>query len=174
LLAIAAVVALGLSAPVLKRLATEVRADTSHRFGIGNGRLAALARQESAEYTLVSGEVQDLGPLPGPRDPILVIGDPIYYLLLHRTQAVELNGWSAEQQLPVEWRESTREIERSRPQWVFIGLGNLNLVRAHAPAILTFLGANYRVYRSTSATYESGTWWVTDRPGRPERGGIHL
>jgi hypothetical protein len=96
-----------------------------------------------------------------PGTAIYVLGDPVVYRVLGARQGVEMNGWGPEVMSPRMWREIVRELDRSRPEWVFVQSEYQRDVDA-APEVGTLLRRWYQVLDVPGA---GGTWWRTDRPG---------
>ncbi len=98
-----------------------------------------------------------------PGTAVYVLGDPVVYRVLGTRQAIEMNGWGPEVMSPRMWDETVRELDRSRPQWVFVQSdyqGNVDRV----PALVALLRSAYIEVPSRSA---GGRWWRTDEPGTP-------
>jgi len=167
--------ALVLALPLLEHGGRLAAALAHHRVGLGAQR-GPLAAAVSPGYRDVAAEVARLPALPPGDDPIFVLGHPLYYQLLGRTQAIELHGWGPEQETPALWTEMTRELRRSHPAVVAIDAFSLPYVRAHGAGILALLHEDYRVLAPDVGGARGGTWWVTDHPGRgaPGAGGLRL
>jgi hypothetical protein len=98
-----------------------------------------------------------------PGSAIYVLGDPVVYRVLGASQAIEMNGWGPEIMSDRMWDEVVRELDRSRPEWVFVQEDYQPYVDRR-PALLRLLGAAYRPVESPGA---GGRWWRTDEPARP-------
>jgi hypothetical protein len=110
------------------------------------------------------GEVATMRETVRPGTPMYVLGDPVVYRVLGGRQAIEMNGWGPEIMSPRMWRETVRELERSRPEWVFVEADYQRDVD-RVPALLALLRSAYTAV--PSATTSAGTWWRTTAPGSP-------
>lgn len=98
-----------------------------------------------------------------PGTAIYVLGDPVVYRVLSARQGIEMNGWGPEIMSPRMWREIARELDRSRPEWIFVQAEYQADVDT-APDVAAVLR---RWYRVVDVPGGGGTWWHTDSPGGP-------
>ena len=110
----------------------------------------------NAEYETASQEVAFLigpGSLPG---PIFVFGNPLYYLISGRRQAIALNGWFMEVAPAAQWREATRQLGEARPPYMFVASLEEGLIRQHSKELAFLITTAYRPLRHGPR----GTWYV--------------
>jgi len=87
---------------------------------------------------------------------IYICGNPVYYFLSGRDQAIALNGWSLELLLSEQWTQLTRQLTEALPSYIFVATDYLELVNNRTPETARFIEANYRVLRKSDA----GIWYV--------------
>lgn len=95
----------------------------------------------------------EAGGLPG---PIFVFGDPLYYFVSGRRQAIPVNGWFMEVALAEQWREMARQLGDARPPYIFVATLEADLIRRHSDEIGALLATAYRELRRSRV----GTWYV--------------
>jgi hypothetical protein len=92
-----------------------------------------------------------------------VFGNPIYYRLSGRDQAISLHGWSLELYLPEQWARLREELDSARPPYVFVAADNRELIPARSPETARFLAEHYTVLRESG----EGVWYApAERPDR--------
>jgi hypothetical protein len=134
----------------------------------------ALTKEQRLHYQLsysnayadVRAEVSFLsepGSLPG---DIYVFGDPTYYLLSGRGQAIALNGWGPELWLPSQSKRLTEQLTQACPSYIFNGMGNL--ISERSPETAHFIDENYRAVRASSR----GVWYAL-REKREQKCGVN-
>jgi hypothetical protein len=119
----------------------------------GRQRYHALV---SSRYQSAIAETQFLkepGSLPG---DVYVIGEPIFYLLADRAQAVPLIGWISEMLLPEQWTELQAQLTAAQPPYVFVAADHLSNV---SPRFMQFLTGMYKPLRQSDA----GVWYQLDK-----------
>ncbi len=127
-------------------------------FGFARGKERRLQYQSevSDAYRIALTETEFLAKpdsLPG---GIFVAGNPIFYYLSNRDQAIASNGWMLELYLSEQWSQLIDQLSTARPAYVFIGTEYAAVVQTRSPELERFLSSNYRVLRESSA----GTWFV--------------
>jgi hypothetical protein len=93
----------------------------------------------SGEYATVLSEVAFLrepGSLPG---RIYVFGDPLYYFLSGRGQAISLNGWFMGMALTDQWQQVAAQLGEVRPPYIFVAKAEADLIRKRSPRLTTLL-----------------------------------
>jgi hypothetical protein len=141
--------------------------------------VVALASAGPARWSLADGDRLAIGdrisgsPIVGPAlrmrrtvrpgTAIHVFGDPLVYRLLGARPAIEMNGWGPEIMSERMWAETVRELDRSRPEWVFVQVTYQPDVD-RVPALVTLL---HRDYAPVAVEGAGGTWWRTSAPGSP-------
>ena len=111
-----------------------------------------------AEAAFLSGP----GSLPG---PIFVVGNPLYYWLSGRDQAVARNGASfIEYATEEEWSELTASLDRARPAYIFIQGDYDRMFASQATKCASFLDLLARDYRPRRRT-AAGTWYERSATG---------
>ena len=74
-----------------------------------------------------------------------------------------MNGWGPEIMSDRMWNETIRELDRSRPEWVFVQQDYQQYVDRR-PVLLHLLASAHRPVESTGT---GGQWWQTDEPAQP-------
>ncbi len=97
--------------------------------------------------------LRDPSSLPG---AIYVIGDPFYYYLAGRPQAVPIPGAWFENYDPGSWDVISEHLARRLPPYVFVSYDFRGAVVQSAPQILRLLGERYHLLRESP----KGTWYV--------------
>ncbi|HEX6013381.1 MAG TPA: hypothetical protein VFY87_16590, partial [Geminicoccaceae bacterium] len=91
------------------------------------------------------------GALPG---PIYVFGDPRYYLLSGRTQAIPIHGWTV-YLLPWQRRRQAELLEASRPAYIFASPQTEQTIFALSPQLKALIDHAYEPLSSS----DQGTWY---------------
>jgi hypothetical protein len=130
-------------------------------FGLAYGRERRLSYQSeiSSSYKTILSEVEFLSKpesLPG---DVFIVGNPVYYYLSGRDQAVASNGWMPELYLSEQWNQLIDELSEASPPYIFIASEYVDLVPARSPRTIHFIEENYRVLRSSNA----GVWYVSEK-----------
>jgi hypothetical protein len=149
-----------LFSPVLNSLAVKSLDLTHHGFGLTREERLQYQRSSSSAYLEALAEVRFLsepGSLPG---DIYIIGDPIYYLLSGRNQAIALNGWGPELWLPSQSTRLTVQLTQACPPYIFNAMGNL--IPERSPGTARFIDENYRPFRRSN----QGVWYVVKANGQ--------
>jgi len=139
---------------VLDSLAEKGAALARNGFALTREQLLQYQRNSSSAYLDALAEVSFLsapGTLAG---DIYVFGDPIYYLLSGRNQAIALNGWGPELWLPSQSARLTAQLSQACPPYIFNAMGNL--IAERSPETVRFIEANYRILRMSNR----GVWYV--------------
>lgn len=118
--------------------------------------VASYRRGQSDEYGTIADSVALL-PADG-RRPIYVFGNPLYYLLSGREQAIVVHGWAWGLMPKRMWRELPAMLEAARPGRIFFTVADEKLVRYHAPEILALIERDYVREREDGL----GTWYRRD------------
>jgi hypothetical protein len=153
-----------LFSPVLNSLAKKSLDLARHGFALTREQRLQYHRSSSSAYLEALAEVRFLsepGSLPG---DIYIFGDPTYYLLSGRHQAIALNGWGPELWLPSQSMRLTAQLSQACPPYIFNGMGNL--ISERSPGTARFIEDNYRALR----TSKQGVWYVLKENGAHECG----
>ena len=102
---------------------------------------------------LATAFLRDPSSLPG---AIYVIGDPFYYYLAGRPQAVPIPGAWFENYDPGTWDVISGHLARRLPPYVFVAYDFRAAVAQSAPQILRLLEERYHLLRESP----KGTWYV--------------
>ena len=147
--------------PTLARLTTLAH----HRFGLTAPERRAYQDRVShgGGYPKLARDLA-LSPLRGSHPnpgPIWVLGNPLYYWLSGREQAVARNGASfIEYMTPEEWVALTADLARARPAYIVIQADyHRLLVQSLHPEAASFeawLGGNYVLVKSSARS----TWYA--------------
>jgi hypothetical protein len=124
----------------------------------------ALQKQQQLKYQIkINGNYQKIlrdveflsHPDSLPND-IYICGNPLYYFLSGRNQAISLNGWALEFMLPGQWTELINQLNNAFPPYIFIESYYVHLIPNQSPKMMDFIAENYRVLRSS----KHGVWYV--------------
>ena len=129
-------------------------------FAIRPGELQVYQFALAPEYREAWYETAFLRDSSSRQGDIFVMGDPTYYLLAHRQQAIALNGWMLELYLPEQWRLLRSELKTRRPPYLFVTGENLRLVHERSSATEAFIGVFYRRIHHDAR----GDWFETRAP----------
>src|SRR4030095_15248430 len=143
-----------LFSPILNSLAKKSLDLARSDFAFTAERRLQYQLSSSNTYVDVRTEVSFLsepGSLPG---DIYVFGDPTYYLLSGRGQAIALNGWGPELWLPTQSKRLTEQLTQACPSYIFNGMGNL--ISERSPETAHFIDENYQSVRASSR----GVWYA--------------
>jgi hypothetical protein len=143
-----------LFSPVFYSLAVKSRDLAANGFALTREQRLQYQRSSSKAYLDVLEEVGVLsepGSLPG---DIYIIGDPLYYLLSGRNQAIALSGWGPELWLPSQSMRLTEQLTQACPPYIFNAMGNLISERSLGTA--RFIDENYHVLRRSNR----GIWYI--------------
>jgi hypothetical protein len=92
---------------------------------------------------------------PGARPgPIYVFGDPNYYLLAGRTQAIPIHGWAV-YLLPWQRERQAEQLAASRPPYIFAGPQTDQLIIDRSPKLKALIAQNY----VPLSKGDEGTWY---------------
>jgi hypothetical protein len=143
-----------LFSPVLISLAKKSLDLARSGFALTGGQQRQYQRSTSSAYVEALAEVGFLaepGSLPG---DIYVFGDPTYYLLSGRNQAIALNGWGPELFLPSQSMRLTEQLRQACPPYIFNAMGNL--ISERSPGTARFIDEHYQAFRRSNR----GVWYV--------------
>jgi hypothetical protein len=87
---------------------------------------------------------------------IFVCGNPYYYLLSGRKEAISLNGWLLEAYLPEQRKVLAREIDQKKPIYIFISAAYLPIVSNYYQDFNKVLNKKYNLLRKSRV----GNWYV--------------
>jgi hypothetical protein len=86
---------------------------------------------------------------------IFVCGNPIFYILSGREQAISSNGWMLELFLAEQWRQFEYELLEVRPRYIFVDKEYSALINEHSPDIAAILSDLYTKVHVNS----NGIWY---------------
>jgi hypothetical protein len=95
--------------------------------------------------------------LPG---DIYIFGDPSYYLLSGRNQAISWNGWLNQAYTPEIWSDVKRQLTETLPPYIFIDTKFIESFQDR-PEIWSFFEKKYHLFRRS----DMGIWFMV--------GGVH-
>lgn len=127
-------------------------------FGIGESRLA----YQTAVHVDYGKIANDIEPLTTGNEPIFVLGDPVYYLLADRDQAIATNGWSPETWSHDIWEDFREELMATPPGTLLIDDRTDRIMRERSPETLETISELYELLRPSSF---SGAWYQLRTPG---------
>jgi len=84
---------------------------------------------------------------------IYICGDPLYYYLANKTQAVSLNGWCLELYLDGQYIELIKELKNKAPEFIYISSEYYDLLGTSAKILQTFFNNNYTMYKQNVNGY---------------------
>jgi hypothetical protein len=148
-----------LFSPVIVSLTMKSLYLANFGFAYGTERRLKYQSEVSDSYHAAISEVAFLSQpesLPG---GIFVGGNPIYYHLSGRDQAIAANGWMLELFLSEQWKELTEQLSTSKPAYIFIASEYAELLPARSPQTSSFITERYRVLRKSPA----GIWYVLNK-----------
>ena len=150
-----------LFSPVLASLAEKSTNLARNGFALSREQRLQYQRNSSSAYLDAAAEVSFLSNPGTPSGDIYVFGDPIYYLLSGRNQAIALHGWGPELWLPSQSARLTAELSQACPPYIFNAMGNL--IAERSPATVRFIEENYDIFRSS----KRGVWYIVKNNGAP-------
>lgn len=109
----------------------------------------------NGSYGQIAADVEFLksrGARPG---PIFVIGDPLYYWLGERGQAIVQSGWTLEYYFPDQWRSMAEEVDSALPVYVFVSDDYEGVIDLHGSEFAAVLAERYQFLQQS----ETGTWF---------------
>ncbi len=145
-----------LFSPVIVSLTRKSLSLITHGFAYGKERRLPYQSEISGSYQTALSETEFLSQpdsLPG---GIFVGGNPIYYHLSGRDQAIASNGWMLELFLPAQWAQLNEQLANSPPSYIFIARAYAEVVPLRSPQTTKFISDHYRVLRTSPA----GVWYV--------------
>ena len=148
-----------LFSPVLNSLGKKSLDLARHGFAVTREQRLQYQRSASRAYLEALAEVGFLAEPGSLRGDIYVIGDPIYYLLSGRNQAIALNGWGPELFLPSQSTRLTEQLSKACPPYIFNAMGNL--ISERSPGTTQFIEENYHALRRSNR----GVWYVVKGKG---------
>ena len=89
------------------------------------------------------------------RGDIFIFGDPTLYWLGQREQAGALHGWSTDGYTPEQWMWLSRDLQKSKPPYIFIPPKEMGLIRQRSGDLKALLESEYRLILNT----DLGTWY---------------
>lgn len=155
-----------LFSPVLNSLAKKSLDLARNGFALTREQRLQYQRSSSNAYVEALAEVRFLSEpesLPG---DIYILGDPIYYLLSGRNQAIALNGWGPELWLPSQSMRLTDQLSQACPPYIFNAMGNL--ISERSPGTARFIDENYHALRRSNR----GVWYAL-KDNREHNCGVH-
>ena len=136
---------------------TRAAAPLAH-FALGRGRWEdhGYQRQVDRDYARIWEETRFLTEADAAPGPIYVFGNPVYYYLAGRGQALAVNGWSWPFFLPSQWERLPAQMAMAKPPYLFIDRRSDALVALRSPATEEWIAAVYRPFSMSKA----GTWYL--------------
>jgi hypothetical protein len=134
-------------------------------FALHKEQRRAYQAQFNPTYDTAMAEVAFLREpesLPG---DIYVFGDPIYYLLSGRNQAIALQGWSL-WYLAEQWVTLRQQLAEAQPPYIFVATEHLEELQNSSSETIRFLNDNYQILHQSKA----GVWHVSRRIASVQRG----
>lgn len=152
--------ALLFAAPLATLAAKSVRLARTG-FALTPARMRAYQIRESLGngYGRILDDVAFLRESSSFPGPIWVLGNPLYYWLSGREQAIPRNGASFIEGFTLEeWQRVTRDLDRARPGYIFIGRDYGDIVRGEGERSAPFFALLSRSYRPL-LEQRAGAWY---------------
>jgi hypothetical protein len=142
--------------PVGTALAGRLTTLAGDDFGTSEvGRAAFQGHFSGDLYTQITADVAFLKTHESRDGAMFVAGDPLYYWLSGRTQAITLNGWALEYYFQDQWTALADQVETAMPTYVFIQNNYDELIGERGANLSAVLDEKYEVLRVS----ELGTWF---------------
>jgi hypothetical protein len=87
---------------------------------------------------------------------IYVAGDPSIYYFSGRTQATILRGWALEYFLSEQWSALIKQLELSKPPYIFIDYEPQAIIKDKFPNLLEFVEQKYQILSQKN----DGIWYI--------------
>lgn len=88
--------------------------------------------------------------------PIFVCGDPVFYTLSGRDQAIHLHGWSLQFFVAEQWDLFYDEMKASNTPYIFISNSYTKYIEGNCPRMIELISDRYNIYKKT----DLGLWYV--------------
>jgi hypothetical protein len=144
-----------LFSPSLMALALKGYKFSRFHFALGAQGRGSYQGDVSGIYRAARADVSFLSNPNSVPGRIFVCGNPVFYILSGREQAIASNGWMLEFYLPEQWQQLECELLEARPRYVFVANEYSSLINEHAPDIAATLGDWYAVVHRNS----DGVWY---------------
>ena len=126
-----------------------------YNFALTSSDRLAYQSRISSDYAEALQETTFLKQPDSKPGDIYVCGQPLFYYLSGRSQAVPLNAWSLEFFLTEQWSQLRSQLDTARPAYIFVASSYTDLIDQH-PLITDLLTTRYRQIRRSS----SGVWYI--------------
>ncbi len=140
-----------LFSPIASSWAMEALQLAHHHFALSADDRIKLQGKIDSYYATAHEEVGFLllpDSLPG---DIFVFGDPVFYLMSERNQAIPFNGWSPDTLLREQWKAVEKDLARAQPPYIFVAR-DFEI----SPAVIQLIGRKYDVLH----TSPDGVWYI--------------
>lgn len=107
-------------------------------------------------YQIIGTDVSFLSDQNSLKGDIFVFGDPRYYYLAGRDQAIPLNGDNPEIMIPEQWMQMEQDLARTLPVYVYLSDYLSGDQSRYAHAIVTIINEHYEPLRRSA----TGTWYM--------------
>ncbi|MEA5606196.1 glycosyltransferase family 39 protein [Nostoc sp. UHCC 0252] len=142
--------------PLLFNLQSKIVALVQNNFALTKDTQLQYQAAFRKDYPSLRSEVEFLSQPESLAGEIFVAGDPSIYYLSGRTQATSLNAWSLELFLPEQWPQLLKELDSSKPPYIFILDNYQSLIRKEFPKILELIDERYRILSKSN----DGIWYI--------------
>ncbi|WP_055077386.1 hypothetical protein [Pseudanabaena sp. 'Roaring Creek'] len=112
-------------------------------------------RSSGGQYKSIREEIAFLKNPDSLKGDIYVCGNPLYYYLSGRNQAIPINGWALEFLLPEQWVLLGKQISSILPAYIFISTEYHDLIKEQKIEVLQVL-EKYKVLHKNA----SGIWYL--------------
>ena len=159
---------LALFSPSLMSLGLKGYKFARFHFALGADRRNAYQEDLSETYRVARADLSFLSSPTSHPGKIFVCGNPIFYILSGREQAIPSNGWMLELFLPEQWQQLEHELLEVRPRFIFVDKEYSGLIDEHSPDIAAILSDLYTKAHLNS----NGIWYELKgsyqmQPGQP-------
>jgi hypothetical protein len=156
---------LTLFSPSLMSLGLKGYRFARYRFAWAADRRNAYQDDLSANYRAARSDLSFLSSPTSRPGKIFVCGNPIFYILSGREQAIPSNGWMLELFLPEQWERFENELLEVRPRYIFVDKEYSALINEHSPDIAAILSDLYTKVHLNS----NGIWYELSADPSPTR-----
>jgi MFS family permease len=127
-----------------------------HRFARTEKDRIGFQRKVNPVYQVIGTDVSFLSDQNSLKGDIFVFGDPRYYYLAGRDQAIPLNGDNPEIMIPDQWMQMETDLARTLPVYVYLSDYLSGEHSSYAHAIVTVINEHYEPLRRGA----TGTWYM--------------
>jgi hypothetical protein len=147
--------------PMTLKLCKKTLSLALHRGAVGEGSRLAYRQAVSVKYRIAVEETRFLTVGDSRPGAIFVAGNPLFYFVSGRDQAVGLNGWAMELFVPEQWVELTGQLRGAKPPYIYLDEDSNAMMRHSSRLMTDLIETDYAVL---SRTPSGGVWHVRRSP----------